>query len=140
MMVILIFVMLWSSFGVGFLTFVASFQGMDRSLYEAGAIDGIRNRWQELWHITLPSIKPQMMFSAVMSITASFGVGSVVTSLFGSPSTDYAVHTVINHMEDVYNIRYEMGYACAIATVLFTIMMVSNLLVRRVVGKVGTSA
>lgn len=137
MMGILLFVVLWSSFGTGFLAFVAGFQGIDRSLYEAGAIDGIRNRWQELWFITLPAIKPQMMFSAVMSITSAFGVGSVVTSLFGSPSADYAVHTVINHLEDVYGVRYEMGYACAIATLLFCFMFFTNILIKRLIERVG---
>lgn len=137
MMGILLFVVLWSSFGAGFLAFIAGFQGIDHSLYEAAAIDGIRNRWQELWFITLPSIKPQMLFSAVMSITSSFGSGAVVTALFGSPSTDYAVHTIVNHLEDVYAVRYEMGYACAIASILFAIMLGSNILIKKLIGRVG---
>lgn len=137
MMGVLISVMLWTSLGAGFLSFIAGFQGIDHSLYEAGAIDGISNRWQELWFVTLPSMRPQMMFGAVMSITTSFSVGTVTTTLFGMPSRDYAVHTLMNHLEDYGNTRFEMGYACALATVLFLVMLLSNLLVKRILSKVG---
>ena len=114
---VLVFILLWSSLGTGFLSFIAGFQGMDRSLREAGAIDGIRNRWQELWFITLPIMRPQMMFGAIMSITSSLGVGVVVTQVFGFPTTDYALHTIVNHLDDYGGARFEMGYASAIATV-----------------------
>jgi multiple sugar transport system permease protein len=130
-------VILWSSLGTGFLAFIAGLQGIDKSLYEAGAIDGVRNRWQELWYITLPSMKPQLMFGAVMSITASFGIGSVVTGLAGFPSTDYAVHTLLNHLEDYGGQRFEMGYASAIATVLFLIMLLTNFTVKKLLSRVG---
>lgn len=90
-----IVVILWMSLGTSFLSFIAGYQNVDRSLYEAGAVDGIRNRWQELWYITLPSMRPQLMFGAVMSITTSFGVGDVISGLFGFPSTNYAMHTMV---------------------------------------------
>ena len=134
----IIVVMLWSSMGVGFLAFIAGFQNVDRSLYEAGAVDGLRNRYQELWFITLPSMKGQLLFSAVMSITASFNVGDVVTALCGFPSSNYAAHTIMNHLADYGGIRYEMGYACAIAVILFFIMVLSNRLVQKMISKVGT--
>lgn len=137
MMGLIILVSLWSAMGTGFLSFIAGFQGMEKSYYEAGAIDGIRNRFQELWFITLPMMRPQMMFSAVMSITSAFNVGPVITALCGYPSTDYAAHTIMNHLTDYGSIRYEMGYASAIATVLFVIMIGSNLLCKRLIGKVG---
>lgn len=136
-MPIVILVSLWTSLGTGFLSFIAGFQGIDKSYYEAGAIDGIRNRWQELWFITLPLIKPQMMFSAVMSITSAFNVGAVVTSLCGFPSADYAAHTVMNHLADYGSIRFEMGYASAIATFLFIIMIGCNMFTKRLISKVG---
>ena len=107
------------SLGTGFLSLVAGLQGVDKSLYEAGYVDGIRNRWQELWYITLPSLGPQLLFSAVMSISSAFGVGAVSTALCGFPSTDYAAHTIMNHLEDYGNIRFEMGYASTIAAILF---------------------
>lgn len=138
MMPIVIGVSLWMSLGAGFLAFIAGFQGVDKTYYEAAAMDGVKNRWQELWFVTLPLMRNQMMFSAVMSITSAFNVGAVITGLFGFPSTDYAVHTIMNHLEDYGNTRFEMGYASAIATFLFIIMVGTNLVVRKLVAKVGT--
>lgn len=138
MLPIVILVMIWMSMGTGFLSLIAGFQTIDHSMHEAGYIDGIGNRWQELWFITLPSMKPQLLFSAIMSITGTFGVGSVVTEMFGFPSTDYGAHTIVNHLHDYGNVRYEMGYACAIATLLFILMVAVNKIVRNLISKVGT--
>ena len=134
---ILIVVQLWMSLGTSFLAFIAGFQSIDASLYEAGDIDGVRNRYQELLYITLPSMKPQLLFGAVMSITASFGIGDVVTNLVGFPSVDYTSHTIINHLQDYGTIRFEMGYACAIATVLFLMMIICNKIIQKLLNKVG---
>lgn len=125
----LVVVQLWSSFGVGFLTFIAGFQGMDKSLAEAAGIDGVKNRWQELWYVTLPSMAPQLMFSAVMQISASFSVGGLVQSLAGFPTTQYSADTLITYMLDVGLVRYEMGYASAIAVFLFLMMLFCNFVV-----------
>lgn len=133
-----IVVALWTSLGTSFLSFIAGLQGVDRSQYEAGAVDGIKNRWQELWYITLPSMKPQLMFGAVMAITSSFGFGGVVTALAGFPSVDYAAHTIMHHLEDYGNQRYEIGYSSAIATILFLIMVGANMIVKKVLSKVGS--
>ena len=128
---------LWGSLGAGVLSFIAGFQTVDKSLYEAGAVDGIRNRYQELWHITLPSMKGQMMFSAIMSITSSFAIGDVITALCGFPSSNYAAHTMMNHLTDYGGTRFEMGYACAIASILFMIMIGINKLAQMLISKVG---
>lgn len=138
MMGIMILVILWMSLGTTFLSFIAGLQGIDRQYYEAAAIDGIKNRWQELWYITLPLMKPQLMFGAVMSITSAFGVGDIITQIMGYPSANYAVHTVMNHLSDYGTIRYEMGYACAIATLLFLTMIGCNKLIQHLIRKVGT--
>ena len=130
-------VILWTSLGTSFLSFIAGFQNVDRRLYEAGAVDGIRNRWQELWHITLPAMKPQMMFGAVMSITTSFNVGDIITGLFGFPSANYTLHTMMHHLQDYGNVRFELGYSSAIATILFAIMVGSNLIIQKLLAKVG---
>lgn len=130
-------VVLWMSLGTSFLSFIAGFQNVDSTLYEAGAVDGLKNRWQELWYITLPTMRPQLMFGAVMSITGSFGIGDVISGIFGFPSTNYALHTLVHHLQDYGNIRFEMGYASAIATVLFLIMIVSNQFVQRLLAKIG---
>ncbi|MBQ8416331.1 MAG: sugar ABC transporter permease [Clostridia bacterium] len=133
-----IVVALWTSLGHAFLSFIAGLQGVDRSLYEAGAVDGVKNRWQELWYITLPSMRPQLMFGAVMAITNSFGFGGVVTALCGFPSVDYAAHTIMHHLEDYGGSRYEIGYSSAIAVVLFAVMVGSNMLVKKLLSKVGS--
>lgn len=132
-----IIVAIWCSLGTSFLSFIAGLQGVDRAQYEAGAVDGIRNRWQELWYVTLPNMKPQLMFGAIMSITNSFGFGSIVTALCGFPSVDYAAHTIMHHLDDYGGQRFEIGYSSAIAVVLFAIMVGSNLLVKKVISKVG---
>ncbi len=137
MVTLIIGISLWTSVGTTFLSFIAGLQGIPAHYYEAGALDGIRNRWQELWYITLPSMKPQLMFGAVMSITGAFGVGGIVTALCGLPSTNYGAHTVMNHLEDFGNVRFEMGYASAIATVLFFIMIGTNALIKRLLARVG---
>ncbi len=133
-----IVVALWTSLGTAFLSFIAGLQGVDRSLYEAGAVDGVKNRWQELWYITLPSMKPQLMFGAVMAITNAFGFGGVVTALCGFPSVDYAAHTIMHHLDDYGGQRYEIGYSSAIAVVLFLVMIGANGVVKKALSKVGS--
>ena len=115
---ILIIVQLWMSLGVSFLSFIAGLQGVNKEYYEAGAIDGIKSRWQELWYITLPQMKSQLMFGAVMQITSSLAIAEVSINIAGFPSIEYAGHTIITHLMDYGNTRMEMGYASAIATIL----------------------
>lgn len=120
---VVILVMLWLSLGAGFLSFIAGFQNLNRECFEAGAIDGIRNRWQELWYITVPQMAPQMMFAAVMTISSSFAVGYQCMELTGFPITDYSTHTILLHILDVGTIRFDMGYASALAVILFGTMV-----------------
>jgi len=136
-MTLVIIVSLWTSLGTSFLAFIAGFQVVDKVYYEAAAVDGIKNRWQELWFITLPMMRNQMMFAAIMSITGSFGFGAVVTALCGFPSLDYSAHTIMHHLEDYGSMRWEVGYASAIATILFVIMIGANLIVNHLLSKVG---
>ncbi|MDR2505458.1 MAG: sugar ABC transporter permease [Oscillospiraceae bacterium] len=138
MMPVIIIVILWMSMGTGFLSFVAGLQGVDRALYEAGYVDGIRNRWQELYYITLPSMKPMLMFGAVMSITQAFGVADVTMALAGYPSTDYAARTIVTHLFDYGYTRFEMGYASAIATLLFLAMIFCNKAIQSGLRRLGT--
>ena len=129
--IVVIVVILWMSMGAGFLSFVAGFQQLNVSLFEAGAIDGVRNRWQELWHITLPQMVPQLLIGAVLSISSAFAVGYQNALLTGNPSTDYSTHTVLLHMTDYGYTRFEMGYACAVAVVLFVLMVGTWLVINR---------
>lgn len=136
-MTLCIVVALWMSLGTAFLSFIAGLQTVDKSLFEAAAVDGIKNRWQELWYITLPMMRPQLMFGAVMSITGAFGFGGVVTALCGFPSVNYSCHTIMHCLEDYGSQRWEVGYASAIAVVLFLIMIGANTLVNKMLSKVG---
>lgn len=136
-MPVLIVVQLWLSLGTGFLSFIAGLQTVDKSLYEAAALDGVKNRWQELWYVTLPAMKPQLMFGAVMQITQSFAVADISVQLAGNPSVNYAGATVVTHLLDYGSTRFEMGYASAIATILFLLMIGTNKIVQRVLRRVG---
>jgi len=134
---ICIIVAIWTSLGTAFLSFIAGLQGVDRSLYEAGAVDGVKNRWQELWYITLPSMKSILMFGAVLAITGAFGFGGIVNNLCGNPSTDYVAWTLQHHMQDYLGARFEVGYASCISIVLFVLMFGSNIFIKNALGKVG---
>ncbi len=133
-----IIVMLWLSLGTSFLSLIAGFQCVSKDYYEAGAIDGIKNRWQELWYITLPTMREHLMFAAVMSVTGAFGVGSVITSLVGNPSPNYCCHTIMHHLEDYQGVRMEVGYAAAISTLLFLLVVGCNQLIQKVLRKLGS--
>lgn len=134
---VVIFVQLWMSLGTGFLSFIAGLQGVDRTLYEAGLVDGVHNRFQELWYITLPVMKPQLLFGAVMQIVSSFSVADVSIRLAGFPSTQYAAETLVTHIMDYGTVRFEMGYACALACFLFALMYAANKLVTFALNRVG---
>ena len=135
---ICIIVIIWQSFGTGFLTFIASLQSLNKELAEAGAIDGIRNRWQELVYITFPQMKPQLLLAAVFTISGSFAVGAVNATLTGNPSTDYSTHTILLHIQDYAFTRYEMGYASAISIVLFAMMLIYLFVVNKVLARWNT--
>lgn len=137
MMGVAIVIAIWMSLGTSFLAFIAGFRTVDEKLYEAAAIDGMKNRFQELWYITLPAMRPQLLFGAVMSITSAFGVSAMITQVFGFPSTGYRLYTLVHMLEDYGGLRFEMGYASAIATILFILMVVLNRAVQNLIAKVG---
>ena len=122
---IMIIVALWSSMGVGFLAMLAGILNADEELYEAAAIDGVKNRFQEMIYITIPTIKPQMLFGAVMAIVNTFSNGAIGVQLSGAnPTPNYAGQLMVNHIEDYGFLRYEMGYAAAVSVVLLLIVYV----------------
>jgi len=132
-----IIVVIWLSMGQGFLAFVAGLQNLNKAFLEAAAIDGIRNRWQELRHVTFPQMGPQLLFGAVMTISSAFAVGYQCSALTGFPSTDYSTHTLLLHMQDFGTIRYEMGYASTVAVFLFAMMVLSWMAVNKLLKKVS---
>ncbi|MDQ8734849.1 sugar ABC transporter permease [Paenibacillus sp. LHD-38] len=132
---VIIIVSLWMSMGVGFLAFLAGLQNVPKDLYEAGEIDGIKYRWQQLIYITVPSVKPQLLFGAVLQVVSSLTVFDVSVQLVGLPSPLYAGHTILTHLFDYAFIKFEMGYAAAIAVVLFVMMIGLNRLIFKWLGK-----
>ena len=137
MMMVVIIVQLWVSLGTSFLTLRAGFNTVDRQYYEAASLDGIKNRFQELWFVTLPMMAPHLMLSAVLSITAAFTVSNVATVMTGFPSVNYATHTIMHHLQDYGTIRYQRGYASAIATVLFLFSLFANKLAQKIIVRIG---
>lgn len=133
-MLIIIIVQLWQGMGISFLSIISGLQNVNTELFEAGAIDGIHNRWQELWYITLPTMSHMLLFSAVMQIQASFSVSAVPIALCGYPSVEHSVDTIVSYMSDVGSTRYEMGYASAITVVLCLMMFVFRMLVGKLFG------
>ena len=121
---IVIIIGLWSSMGIGFLAMIAGIANSDETLYEAGAIDGISNRFQEMIYITIPQMKPQMLFAAVMAVVNAFQNGAVSAMLTGNPSPGYAAQLIVNHIEDYGFLRYEMGYAATVSVVLLLIVQI----------------
>ena len=128
---IVIIIGLWSSMGVGFLAILAGILSIDESLYEAAAIDGVKNRFQEMVYVTIPSMKPQMLFAAVMTIVGAFQNGMISSLLAGNPTPGYAAQLIVNHIEDYGFIRYEMGYAAAVSVVLLLIVQLFSTVSKR---------
>lgn len=136
-MAVLVLIQLWLSMGVSFLANISGLQNTNVEMYEAGAIDGIRTRWQELWYITLPSMKSILLFSAVMQIQGSFSIGAIEQALSGYPSTDNSVDTIVSMIGDVGTVRYEMGYAAALSVFLFAMMAIARVLIGKIMDSLG---
>ena len=134
---IVVIVQLWQSMGVSFLANISGLQNINPELFEAGAVDGIRNRWQELWYITLPGMKSMLLFSAVMQIASSFAISTIITSLAGYPTVGYAADTIVSYLNDVGTVKYEMGYASALSVVLFLLMIGARFIIGKLLNKAG---
>lgn len=136
-MPIIIIIQLWMSMGVSFLANISGLQNVNGEMYEAGAIDGIKNRWQELWYITLPSMHHMLLFSAVMQIASSFSISEICINMAGYPSVNQKVDTIVSYLSDVGTIKYEMGYASAISVILFIIMIITRNVISKLILKTG---
>lgn len=134
-MLIMIIVSLWSAMGIGFLSMISGILNIDQELYEAAYVDGIRNRFQEIIYITVPSMKPQMFFGAVMAIVNAFNMGWIGVTLSGAnPTPNYSGQLITNHIDDYGFLRYEMGYAAAISVVLLLVVYAFNKVAGRLFG------
>ena len=139
-MTIIMVIQLWMGMGVSFLSNIAGLQNVNTELYEAGAIDGIRTRWHELWYITLPSMKDILFFSAIMQIQAVFSIGTIITTLAGYPSVNNSVDSIVSYISDVGTTRYEMGYASTISVILFLVILMFRYVVLALLKMVGKSS
>ena len=134
---IVVIIQLWMSMGVSFLANISALQNINPELFEAGAVDGIKNRWQELWYITLPGMQHMLLFSAVMQIASAFSISAVITTLAGYPTVGYAADTIVSYLTDVGSVKYEMGYASALSVILFALMFGTRKLIVQFLKKVG---
>lgn len=133
LMPIMMIVTIWSSMGIGFLAMLSGILNIDQELYEAAYVDGLKNRFQEIIYVTIPSMKPQLLFGAVMSVVSTFQAGSIGVQLSGAnPTPNYAGSLIVNHIEDYGYIRYEMGYASAISVVLLLFVYLISKIIRRI--------
>ncbi len=131
---VVIFIGIMMGSGMSFLTFVAAFQALPADMYEAGRIDGIKNNFQELIYLTMPQMKPQLLFSAVTSSVSAFAIADIPSQVAGFPSPDYAAHTIALHMQDYGFTRFEVGYASAISVILFAITFLTGFILRKVLS------
>jgi len=116
----------WKTFGVNMVLFSAGLQGIPEHYYEAAAIDGA-GRWSKFWNITVPLLSPTTFFILVMSVIGSFQVFDTVYVLTsGGPlgSTKVLVFYLYEHAFKFF----EMGYASAVAYLMFAIIFVLTLL------------
>lgn len=132
---IMVFVGLWGSMGIGFLAMLSGILNSDREIYEAAYMDGIKNRFQEIIYITIPSMKPQMLFGAVMAMVGTFNANGIAVALSGSyPPPQYAGWLIVDHMNDFAFTKLEMGYASALSVVLLIIVLVFNRICYKLFG------
>ena len=135
LMPIMIIVALWSSMGIGFLSILSGIMNVNKELYEAARLDGVKNRVQEALYVTIPSIRPQLLFGAVMAVVNAFNSAGLGVQLSGSnPTPGYAGSVIVNHIDDFGFIRYEMGYAAALSVVLLLIITLASKVAYKLFG------
>ncbi len=120
--------------GHNMVLYLAALQGVPRALYEAAEIDGA-SKWQQFWNITWPMISPTTFFIIIMSIIGGFqsGFDSAYIMTGGGPNN--STKTIMFYIYDNAFAWNNMGYAAAIAWVLFLIILIFTLLKWKTGGK-----
>lgn len=131
---VVIIISVWMNMGSGFLVFFAGLKNTSKELMEAGKIDGIKNSTQELYYIIIPQMKPQLLFGCINAVTTSLGVFEIAMGVAGFPSPNYAGHTIVAHLYDYAFVRFQMGYAAAVAMVLFLVTFVLGKILTKVLS------
>jgi ABC-type sugar transport system permease subunit len=120
-MIAVIIAYIWQDFGYNLIIFIAALQGIPQEFRDAARVDGA-NAWHEFWRITLPLLKPTLLFVCVMTMLSSLQVFvpfQVMTN--GGPANQTEV--LVKNIYD-YGFRYkQMGWAAAISMVLFMLVM-----------------
>lgn len=126
---------IWSSVGLYMVIFLAGLQDIPESLYEAADIDGA-SKWQQLLNVTIPMLKPTIFFNLVISLIGTFQVfdqAFIVSGGTGGPLN--ATMTVVLYLYRTGFRDYRMGYASAIAFILFLIIFALTLIQKRLFGE-----
>lgn len=133
-LIVVIIISIWMSMGSGFLVFLAGLKNTSQELIEAGRIDGISNDAQELIYITLPQMKPQLLFGCINSLTVAVNAFEIPMGVAGFPSPNYAAHTIVAHLYDYAFVRFQMGYATAVAVILFLFTFIIGRILMRILS------
>ena len=111
--------------GSGMIIYLAGLQGIPTTLYEAAEIDGA-NKWQQFWTVTLPGLSPVIFFQLIISIVSSFQIFNqvyVMTDGLGGPADSTLVMVLYIYQKFKY---FQMGYASALAWILFMVIMLAT--------------
>ncbi|CAM3786650.1 carbohydrate ABC transporter permease [Mesobacillus zeae] len=121
----LVLATLWWTIGFNMVIFINALNDVSEELYEAGSLDGA-NRWQRFWHITLPSIKPTMLFVLITSTIASFNIyGQPFLMTRGGPGSSTKV-LLMNIVDEAFDQR-QLGNAAAMSLMMALIMIVISI-------------
>ena len=124
-LVTVIIAYLWQDLGYNLVIFIAGLQGIPESIKEAARIDGV-NSWQMFRHVTLPLLRPTILLAAILTMISAFQVFDIIQVMTRGGPNDQTRVLVI----DIYNnaFRFQrMGWASAVAVVLFTLVLVISL-------------
>jgi multiple sugar transport system permease protein len=115
----------WKGLGYNMVIFLAGLQGIPRHLYEAAAVDGATG-WQRFWHVTVPLLSPTTFFVTVVATIGSFQVFSQVYVMTrGGPAE--ATTTIVYYIYQKGFQEFDMGYASALAWLLFAVIFLFTL-------------
>lgn len=120
-----ILISIWRWFGFNLVILLAGLQGIPASLYEAAEVDGATGS-QQFWNVTLPLLRPALLFAVVNAMIASLQAFDQIYVLTrGGPL--FSTETIVAYIYRVGFINFEMGYASAGALVLFALIFVVTL-------------
>ncbi|HEY3285048.1 MAG TPA: sugar ABC transporter permease [Armatimonadota bacterium] len=117
---------MWWGAGGNMIVYLAGLQAIPETYYEAATLDGA-NSWQRFWSVTWPQLRPTLLFCLVLSVIGAFQVfGQVMVLTRGGP--DFSTYTMVLYLYLTGFSLYKMGYACAVAYLLFLVVLVFTLL------------